>query len=458
VRIVLVLVLSILLAAKGDSLGSEEGKMSAFYKTLTLVVLGTLLISGCGTAGPTATSVPATATWIALEPTNTPRPPTATPAPPTSTPLLPTAVPATPMNGGTGTWIRTFEGSNYGSFFDIILTEDGNILAVGATNHLHIPPYSGDALLMKLTLDGDLLWERTWGGDGYEQAFSVAPAEDGGYYVFGETDSFGAGDRDFFLLRIANDGSEDWFKTYGGARREWPYGMLPLSNGDLLIYGFTEPEAVNDRDQYALRLGPDGQVVWEYTVLSPGEELVVDALETAEGDLVLAVIVVEDGELVKLDANGNVLWTQRYELAGWQFASQVAETDDGEFLLVGFSMSSGSRRQVDTWIARCTSTGDLEWETSFGEPAFDDYATSLIRLKDGTYLIGSIANGMLLSRVDQDGNVLWRRSLVGQTVYGGDGLIELEDGGYLVAGFIQIVNGRSYDAIILRTDAEGQIE
>jgi hypothetical protein len=69
--------------------------------------------------------------------------------------------------------------------------------------------------------------------------------------------------------------------------------------------------------------------------------------------------------------------------------------------------------------------------------------------------MGSIGNGMLLSRIDQEGNLLWWRSLVGQSVYGASGLIALEDGGYLVAGFIQIVNGRSYDAILLRTDAEG---
>ena len=59
--------------------------MSALYKTLTLVLLGSLLIGGCGTAEPTATPVPTTATRIALEPTHTPRPPTAIPAPPTAT-------------------------------------------------------------------------------------------------------------------------------------------------------------------------------------------------------------------------------------------------------------------------------------------------------------------------------------------------------------------------------------
>jgi hypothetical protein len=352
------------------------------------------------------------------------------------------------------TWIRVFEGPDYGAFFDMALTQDGNVLGVGATNHLHMPPYSGDVLLVEFNLDGEALWEGTWGGGGYEQAFSVTPAGDGGYYVFGETDSYGAGDRDFFLLKITADGTEDWFQTYGGANREWPYGMLNLSNGDLLLYGFTEAPA-GERDQYALRVGPAGQVVWEYTIDSPEEELVLDALETEEGNLVLAVIVEEDGKLVELDADGNVQSENRYELDGWQFASQIVRTEGGGFLLAGFSM--GSSQQADTWLARCASTHALEWETTFGNPSFDDYAQSLIQLRDGTYLIGLLGQGMALKRVDEDGNILWERSLVGQSVYGARALIELQEGGFLVAGFIEIVGGRSYDAVILRTDAEGRV-
>ena len=121
----------------------------------------------------------------------------------------------------------------------------------------------------------------------------------------------------------------------------------------------------------------------------------------------------------------------------------MAETNDGVFLLAGFSMSSGARRQADTRLARCTPSGKLEWKASFGDADHDEYATSLIRLRDGTYLIGGIGSGMLLGHVDQDGNVLWRRSLLEQRVQGSMALIEPEDRGYLVAGFIQITNGRS---------------
>ena len=391
---------------------------------------------------------------------------------PVSTPIHPTVVPPTitmslPIStanieedatatDSTNTWIRTFEGPDYGALFDIVLTPDGNMLAVGTTNHLHFPPYSGNVLFMKLTLNGDVLWEKTWGGEGYEQAWAVTQAEGGGYYIFGETDSHGAGGRDFFLLKITEEGTEEWFQTYGRAKREWPYGMLQLSNGELLIYGFTESLVTGERNQYVLRLTPEGEVIWEYTVESPEEELVLDALETTEGDLVLAVGIASDGKLVKLDSNGQVQWEKRYELPGWQFASQVAQSEDGGFLLAGFAM--GSKSQADTWLAHCTSTGEMEWETSFGNPSFDDYANSMIQLKDGTYLIGNIGNGMLLTNIDEDGDILWDRSLIGTAVYGARELVQLEDGGFLVAGFIQIRNGRSYDAIILRTNADGNIE
>jgi len=354
---------------------------------------------------------------------------------------------------GTDTWMRTFEGPDYGALFDILLTEDGHILAVGATNHLHVGPYSGDALLMELTLTGDTAWEATWGGEGYEQALSVVRAEEGGFLVFGETDSRGAGDRDFFLLKVADDGTAEWVMTYGGPRREWPYGMISLANGDLLMYGFTTSVG-SARRQYAVRATPAGDVVWEYVAGEADEELILDALETPASELILCLCIDEDGGLVKLSPTGDVIWSRRYELAGWQFPSEIAATDEG-FLLAGFSMTATPRRQADTWLAETSATGELIWETSFGEPTYDDYGQSLLRLRDGTFLIGGLGRGMPLVHIDRDGDILWRTPLAGEAVHAATALLELGDGGFLVAGLIQIVNGRSYDAILLRTDAEG---
>lgn len=378
------------------------------------------------------------------------------PPSPTASAITPTFIPTIPPTTvPTTTWIRKFEGPGNAAFFDMVLNEDGDILVVGATDYTHVPPFTGDALLMKLNLQGDLLWENTWGGDGYDHAWTVAPAEDGSYYVFGETDSHGAGDRDFFLLKITDDGTEDWFRTYGRERKEWPYGMLQLSNGDLLLYGFTTSLTGNARYQYALRVRPDGEVIWEYIGEDSEDEKLTDAVEIPGGGLVFAAVSEENAKLVKLDANGNVLWAKRYELLEWQFAAQVIQTDSGGLLLAG---SRGTGQGADTWLAYSTSTGEMEWETSIGDSTAHDFGQSLIRLNDGTYLIGGRGNGLLLSRIDENGDLLWRRSLLGSGVYGALALIELEDGGYLVAGFIEIINGVSCDAILLRTDSGGWVE
>ena len=360
----------------------------------------------------------------------------------------------TPAAGPMEPWSRIFEGSDYGALFDIILTPDNNILAVGASNYLHFPPYSGDVLMIWLSQEGEIFRERNWGGEGYESALSVTLTEAGGYLVFGETDSYGAGDRDFFLLKIDEEGNQEWFQTFGGARREWPFGMLPLSNGDLLLYGFRQNADGTIRDPIALRVDREGNLVWEYSPSSPEEDIVLDAVETAEANIILTMNIEEDGGLLKLDADGNMLWNVRYELEGWQYPSKVLQTEDGGFLLAGFSESRSG--EIDTWIAHSNPEGELEWETTLDNPAFD-YAIELISLEDGTFLIGGLGDNLPLYCIDGEGNLLWERFPGEEAIYGATGLLELSNGGFLVAGFIELRSGYSYDAILIRTDPEGRL-
>jgi hypothetical protein len=358
---------------------------------------------------------------------------------------------------GAGTWMRTFQGPTYGALFDALLAADGHAVTVGATNHVHMPPYSGDALIMMVDLaHGTTLWERSWGGEGYEQARTIATASAGGYYVFGETDSYGAGSRDFFLLKTGANGGEEWFRTYGTPGWEWPFGMLVLANGDLFLYGRTALEGGTE-DAYALRIDAVGEVLWEYLDRTPEDALILDALETAEGEIVLCMAVGRDGGLMALDPEGRAVWTRRYELDGWQFGSAIEGTEDG-YLLAGFSMTQDeSGEQADVWLAGASRTGELKWQTSFGRSGEDDYAQSLERQPDGTFVIGGIGRGMPLWKVDGTGRLLWERRLDDSTVFAAETIVKLPDGGFLIPGLKSVVEGRSYDAVLLRTDREGHL-
>ncbi len=203
-----------------------------------------------------------------------------------------------------------------------------------------------------------------------------------------------------------------------------------------------------------LSIAPTGDIIWEYVRGAANEEIVMQALETGEGELVLCLAINQDGGLAKLDADGNVVWSRRFELAGWQFGSQIAAAEDG-FLLAGFAMAPS--RQADIWLGRCSSDGRLDWHSSFGDPASDDYATALLALPDGTYVIGALGSGMPLIHIDETGNTLWRRSLAGSRVHMVSDVIQLSDGGFLAAGLVEIQGGRSYDAVLVRTDVEGRV-
>ncbi|MCK5247804.1 hypothetical protein KAR02_12940, partial [Candidatus Bipolaricaulota bacterium] len=101
-----------------------------------------------------------------------------------------------------GTWLRTYEGENYGVFFDIALTGDAHVLVTGASFHSQTATTLGDVLVAKLSMEGDIVWEKTYGGDAHDQGLYLEETADGGYLVFGETDSMGAGGRDLYLLQI----------------------------------------------------------------------------------------------------------------------------------------------------------------------------------------------------------------------------------------------------------------
>ena len=355
------------------------------------------------------------------------------------------------------TWVLPLAGPEYGALMDAVL--DGEtILAVGTTNHRHFPPYEGDVLIVRVNAAGEVIWERTWGGDGYEQAWAVSPTAGRDFLVFGETDSQGAGERDFFLMRIDSAGETLWLKTYGGPFREWPFGMLPLANGDALLYGRTQAAADGPEDLYAVRVAENGDVLWEYNVSRPASEIILDALETNGGDLVLCASSDEDPLLIKLTAEGDTVWEVLHELPGWQFGSGIAPAADGDFLVAGFRMVTDGRSHADVWMARFSSNGEMRWETSFGRPGEDDYSHTLRRSSDGDYLIGGLGNGLPLFKVDDTGTVLWESRLNDEAVHVAGTVVETENGRIVVAAAKQIEPGRSYDALLLKLDRNGRLE
>ena len=86
----------------------------------------------------------------------------------------------------------------------------------------------------------EIEWQKTYGGSGGDWAFSIQQTKDGGYIVAGWTWSFGAGGRDFYIIRLDSRGNKVWEKTYGGSDYDWAYSIQQTQDGGYIVAGGTK--------------------------------------------------------------------------------------------------------------------------------------------------------------------------------------------------------------------------
>jgi len=104
-------------------------------------------------------------------------------------------------------WARTYGGNNYDSANSFQQTSDGGYIIAGNTSSFSTG-YAWDIWILKLSSDGEIEWQKTYGGSGREEIHSLQQTIDGGYIVVGSTDSFGAyGYSDIWILKISSDGN-----------------------------------------------------------------------------------------------------------------------------------------------------------------------------------------------------------------------------------------------------------
>jgi len=370
------------------------------------------------------------------------------------------------------TWLKTFEGPGYGAFFDVTPAGDGGLLAVGTTYHPLAATTRGDVLVAMLTLDGEPIWEKTHGGDATDQAFRVVATEDGGFLVLAETDSFGAGQRDLYVLRLDDSGELIWSETYGGSGIEWAKDLIRTADGGFLLIGETDSFG-ESFDAYVVKVDESGSVLWETTLGGDDNETGIAALEAENGDLLVLVGVSypvgyegnrRDTRLFRLDPGGREVWSALYRADVKQWGNDMVFSPDGDVVIVGISEPvSGNEEPLDFWIAKADAeTGALEWSVREGSQYQDDYGVSVTATSDGAYVVAGFGPGFPLLKFDEGGRLVWLRNVVSWrswVVYGGFSIVELADDTFVVPGWVYIAEvGDDFDAILARIDAEGRIE
>jgi Domain of unknown function (DUF5122) beta-propeller len=359
-------------------------------------------------------------------------------------------------------WLRSFEGESYGAFYDIVLVDAGHVMVTGTTHHSQNVTALGDVIVAKLTMNGDIVWEMTYGGDAMDQGLYLERTSDGGYLILGETESMGAGERDLYLVRITDEGELLWERAIGGVETEWAKDMISTADGGFLLLG--ETDSYNENfDVYLVRLDADGDKIWSRTLDTGHDESGTAVLEAPNGDLlVMAVISYEGGSsnryrdtrLYRLDSSGNVLWNTLYRGDDKQAGDAMAWTTDGDIVIAGLSESLAySTALLDFWLARVDGdTGELQWSIAEGRKTADEYGLAMSAGNDGVFLVAGLGPAFPLLQFHESGTVAWIRNASADVgIYAGFAVLELDDGSYLIPGFHYLQRaGDAFDAVLLR--------
>jgi hypothetical protein len=158
---------------------------------------------------------------------------------------------------GSRLWERRLGHGVFDAGTSVAPTWDGGLVVAGVTSADGFK--EDDAWVVRLDADGELLWEKRFGGNMPETAWAITETPDHGYWLAVSTSSHGAGSGDAWLIRLNPSGDALWDRHYGGAQWDRPTAATLTSDGGLFLLGYTTSMGAGYEDYWLLRLDASGR-------------------------------------------------------------------------------------------------------------------------------------------------------------------------------------------------------
>ena len=308
---------------------------------------------------------------------------------------------------------------NYGNVNEdygrgICQTADTGFYISGGTNSF---TESTNLYLFNIDKNGNLIWSNNIGGDNIDWGISVIETQDGGAAVLGYTNSFGAGGYDFYLIKSDSQGNILWQKTYGGADWDFGYSIAEDNLGNLYLAGETYSYGSGNNDGYIIKTNNNGEIIWEKTIGTGLFEKISKIILLNNDNVAYAATQEADsqgssGEFVvgTIDPLGNEIWQIIYSNDSDDEIADIIESGDNNLVFTG-TMNPGIIGQSDTYFQKISLlNGDYILSNSIGLSNSDDIAKCVIELSNNDLLIsttsypGTFGNGDFVNtRLNQEG-------------------------------------------------------
>jgi hypothetical protein len=282
---------------------------------------------------------------------------------------------------------KTYGGGLNDFGFNVIGTSDGNLLLLGLTNSYGV---GYDIFLVKVNLAGDTLWQKNYGGAGYDSAKGIIETDDGGILILGPASN--GSTTDFRTLRLDAQGNELWQKNYSSPYNDSGLDIAAAGNDEYLLFGRRQD---GDSDFYTIKVDGQGDTLWTATYGGPDYEEGHSIFRTQDDGFVLCGHSASQDPLhnfygVKIDQNGTMIWENHYGGGVHDGSEDGIELSSGDMLLIGETDSYGNGTKHGL-VIRTDASGQLIGETSFGGDLPDKFVC-VIESNTAIYCIGETAS------------------------------------------------------------------
>ena len=252
-------------------------------------------------------------------------------------------------------WSRTFRGKKFGSVSSVRQTSDGGYILAGSTKSYDVGSY--DFWLVKTDEDGNMQWDRTFEGKGRDRLNSFQQTFDGGYVLAGYIRSNRTDSYDFWLVKTDQNGVELWNRTFGGNDRDFAYSVQLTSDGGYILTGTTRSFDADHNDLLIVKTDSNGNEQWNRTIVGPnGDNRLYSILQNPEGGYVIVGGTGSGGEsydvwLVGTDSDGYVQWQTTFGGTGHDVARSVLLALDGGWVVAG-DKDWCTEQGTDFWLIK----------------------------------------------------------------------------------------------------------
>jgi DJ-1/PfpI family protein/beta-propeller uncharacterized protein DUF5122 len=267
-------------------------------------------------------------------------------------------------------WSKIWDNSNWDYATSIFRTQNNNLLVTGFTTQ---PDEQQNIVALNYGDNGDLIWQSIIGGEKPETGNAIIKASNGKIYICGHTESYGNGEDDVYLVCLESDGSFLWHHTYGGVASDMGKDIIESQDGNLLILGNTGSFGAGNRDIYLLKVDFNGTQIWTKTFGTADYQDASSLIEISDKSILIAgqtdILNVDlmDAAVIKTDSAGNEIWNHHYEAFDdfYDFGKDIIELPHGDYMVTGYTKHI--ERRINRGFAFIINqNGDELWKNEYG--------------------------------------------------------------------------------------------